>query len=189
MKKTFVLTAFIICLVTTASSWNVWSVPSHAPEETDSFPIPSGIDHQLFYIQRTPNINTIIYALNLDEKGKMNEEFPIKVFWIRYAEDSSKQELSFIQRNYAYGLKYDRINEDKYEIRFVSYKKYTFYLIRDTKDRKFKVYTEINGKLNVLNRIFLKIEGGTFWFPHVVYVEFRGMDLTTGKEIFTRFKP
>lgn len=189
MKKVFVLIAFVVCQALTASAISLRPIPAHLPEETDSFPIPRGIDHQLFYIQRTPNINTIMYTLNLDEKGKMDEEYPVKAFWIRYGEDSSKQELSFIQRNYAYGLKYERLSEDKYEMRFVSYKKYTFFLIRDPKDNQFKAYTEINGKLNVLNRIFLKIEGGTFWFPHVVYVELRGVDSTTGREIFTRFKP
>ncbi len=168
---------------------NLPSVPSRLWLETDSFPIPHGIEHQLFYIQRTPNINTIMYTLNLDEKGKMNEEYPVKAFWIRYAEDSTKQELSFIQRNYAYGLKYEKVNNDKYQLHFVSYKKYTFFLIRDPTDNKFKAYTEINGKLNVLSSIFIEIEGGTFWFPHVVYVELRGIDSATGKKITTRFKP
>ena len=127
MKKFFVLIAFIVCQSLTASAVSLPPIPARTLDETDSFPIPHGIDHQLFYIQRTPNINTIMYTLNLDEKGKMDEEYPVKAFWIRYAEDSTKQELSFIQRNYAYGLKYEKINEDKYEMRFVSYKKYTFF--------------------------------------------------------------
>lgn len=181
--------AFIVCQTLTASAVSLPPIPARLWDETDSFPIPHGIDHQLFYIQRTPNINTIMYTLNLDEKGKMDEEYPVKAFWIRYAEDSTKQELSFIQRNYAYGLKYEKVNEDKYEMRFVSYKKYTFFLMRDPKDKKFKAYTEINGMLNVMKSIFIKIEGGTFWFPHVVYVELRAIDAATGKEIFTRFKP
>lgn len=174
-------------------SQHVFSTDSTPPRielaENDSFPIPHGIKDQLFYIQRTPNINTIMYSLNVDASGKLNEEEPVHVFWIRYADDSSHQELSFIQRNYAYGLKYTPITKDKYEMRFVSYKKYAFYLMRSATDRTFKVYAEIGDKLSILNRVFLKIEGGTFWFPHVVYVELRGTDPDTGKEVFTRFKP
>lgn len=157
--------------------------------KNDSFPVPRNIKNQLFYLQRTPNTNTIVYSLNEDENGKLNEEEPIHVFWIRYEEDSSQKELSFIQRHYAYGLKYNKINEDKYEVRFVSYKKYTFYLIRPKAGEKFRAYTKIGGDWAVLNRIFLKIEGGTFWFPHVVYVELTGIDPHSGDEVYTRFTP
>ncbi len=44
------------------------SVNAAAQNLTDSFPVPSGIAHQLFYLQRTHNINTIICELNLQKK-------------------------------------------------------------------------------------------------------------------------
>ena len=47
----------------------------------------------------------------------------------------------------------------------------------------------INNKEAILQRIFIKVSGGTFWVPNVVYVEFRGIDPTTGKEVKERFKP
>lgn len=170
-------------------SYGTQPVPLTDTISTDSFPIPQGIKNQLFYIQRTPNTNTIIYQLNLDEQGVLNERQPIHPFWIRYQEDSSFQELSYIQRNYAYGLKFNRINQDKYEVHFVSYKKYVIYLMRDAQDGQFKAYTDMDGKLGILSKIYLHIEGGSFWFPKVVYVEVSGHDPVTRMERKVRFKP
>ncbi|MFN3665301.1 MAG: DUF4833 domain-containing protein [Sediminibacterium sp.] len=41
----------------------------------------------------------------------------------------------------------------------------------------------------MLTRIFIKIDGGTFWSPNVVYMEMKGIDEQTGKEVMQRFKP
>jgi hypothetical protein len=181
---------FFIVILAKQQAFSGIEVPrrSHLPEN-DSFPKPTGVKDMLFYIQRTPNINTIIYALNKERDGSLNKEEPVHIFWIRFAEDGTHKELSLIQQNYAYGLKSTKINDDNYELRFVSYKKYVFYLKRSNEDKTFKAYTLIGDKLCILNRVFVSLEGGTFWFPHVVYVEITGTDPDTGKEVITRFKP
>jgi len=62
----------------------------------DKFPIPKE-DDQLFYLQRDPNTNTVIYTLNIND-GEIDEHSPVKAHWIRYAEDGQRSDLSFIQR-------------------------------------------------------------------------------------------
>ena len=64
----------------------------------DTFPVPVGIKNQLFYLQRTTNTNTIIYSLNVNDKGELDESTPVKVFWIRYPEGGMRKELNFIQK-------------------------------------------------------------------------------------------
>lgn len=156
---------------------------------TDTFPIPTGIHHLLFYVQRNHNINTIIYQLNLNEKKELDKSNPVRIFWIRYAEKKQHQELSYIQRAYAYGLKIKPLDNGQYELRFVSYKKLPFYLSTSNRDGQYHVFATIQKKRVLLNRIFLKIDGGRFWFPNVVYVEFRGVDERTGETVVERFKP
>jgi hypothetical protein len=51
------------------------------------------------------------------------------------------------------------------------------------------VYTTINQRQAQLSRIFVKIDGGTFWSPNVVYMELKGTDPVTGKEVMERVKP
>ncbi|HCL06984.1 MAG TPA: CDP-alcohol phosphatidyltransferase [Chitinophagaceae bacterium] len=158
-------------------------------EPQDTFPVPRGNSKQLFYLQRTANTNTIICELKYNKNGELDEDDPVHVFWIRYPEGGQKKELSYIQRVFAYGIKSQVLGKDSYKLHFVSYKKRPMYLMRSPKDNQFKVYTTINNQQAVLNRIFIKVDGGTFWSPNVVYMEMKGVDEQTGKEVMQRFKP
>ncbi|MFP5079802.1 DUF4833 domain-containing protein [Pedobacter sp. JCM 36344] len=140
------------------------------------FPTPKGIANQLFYLQRDPNNNTLIYELNIDNSGNIDEDQPILAYWIRYDENKSKKELSYVQRKFAYGIDSKKINKDQFELRFVSHKKLPFYLSKSAEDKKFHVYVTINNKKLLLDRIFVRIEGGSFWIPNVKYVELRGIN-------------
>ena len=158
-------------------------------EPQDTFPVPTGIKNQLFYLQRTPNVNTIICELNYRQNGQLNEENPVHVYWIRYQDSGKRVELSFLQRTFAYGIKTTPIGNGRYELRFVSYKKQPLYLIKSTADNKYHVYASIGQKEAILSRIFIKINGGgTFWSPNVEYIEYKGTDPATGHEMIERKK-
>ncbi|WP_448697893.1 DUF4833 domain-containing protein [Mucilaginibacter sp. AW1-3] len=151
------------------------------------FPTPTVA--RLFYVQRDPNSNTIIYDLNQNAAGQLDTENPIHPYWIKYNERGQIEELNLIQRKFAYGIVTKPLGNNKFDVRFVSYKKYPLLLMRSATDNKYHVYATIAKKQVVLNRIFLKIEGGTFWIPNVIYAEIKGTDPETGKEVVERFKP
>jgi len=156
-------------------------------DRQDSFPVPPHTRNSLFYLQRTPNINTIICELN-EKDGIPDKEEPVHVLWIRYTEKKQREELSFLQRHFAYGIKARPMGNDRYELHFVSYKKIPFYLMRSPVDNKHHVYASITGKQALLTRIFIKINpGGTFWSPNVEYFELKGLD-DSGKEVMQRIK-
>ena len=155
----------------------------------DSFPVPAENPKQLFYLQRTSNTNTIVCELNLDSKGQLNKEMPVHVFWLRYAEGGMRKELNYLQRVFAYGINTKLQSDGTYNMHFVSYKKQNLLLMHSPKDNKYYVYATINQKQVLLNRVFLKVEGGTFWSPNIVYMEMKGTDPATGKELIERFKP
>lgn len=153
-----------------------------------NFPVPSGIPNMLFYMQRTPNANTIVYDLNIQKDGTLDEDEPVNIYWIRYTENSEKKGLNYIQRKFAYGLKIKQVSKDKYELRSVAYDKKKLYLMKSA-EGQYHIYTQIGNVMAQLNRIYLQIEGGTFWLPNVVYIEMKGIDPATGKEIKEQFKP
>jgi hypothetical protein len=140
------------------------------------FPTPKGITNQLFYLQRDPNRNTLIYELNVDKSGNIEEDQPVLAYWIRYDENQVKKDLSYVQRKFAYGIDAKKLGKDQFELRFVSHKKLPLYLVRSAEDKKFHVYVTINSKKLLLDRIFVRIEGGSFWLPNVKYVELRGIN-------------
>ncbi|MEI8109934.1 MAG: DUF4833 domain-containing protein [Chitinophagia bacterium] len=158
-------------------------------KDVDSFPVPKGNPLQLFYLQRTANTNTIICELNTNAKGQPIPEKPVNVYWIVYTEGGAKKELNYIQRNFAYGIDAKSAENGSYKLHFVSYKKRVFDLKWNPAANKYQVFATINNKEAILHKIFVKVEGGSFWVPNIVYVEFRGTDPTTGKEVFERFKP
>ncbi|WP_375438217.1 DUF4833 domain-containing protein [uncultured Hymenobacter sp.] len=158
-----------------------------APLSGPTFPVPTGIANQLFYLQRDPNTNTVIYQLNVNGAGKLNENEPIRIFWLRYAEQGQRQELDFIQRKFAYGLNTKKLAPEKYELKFFAYGKVRFFLMRSSTDKAFHVYTTVANQQLVLERIFLRIEGGTFWVPNVKYIELSGWNAATREPVVKRF--
>lgn len=157
-------------------------------EAVDTFPIPRLNARSLFYVQRTPNTNTIMYELNMKD-GVLNEDNPVHVYWIRYTEGGKTAELSFIQRKFAYGVKVSKLAPEKYKLLFAAYDKIPFYLMKSTAGI-YHTYVELDGKMIVLNRLYIRIDpGGTFWAPNVKYVEFKGIEVGTGKEFIKKINP
>lgn len=161
-----------------------WVLPGLAQEKV--FPVPTGNSKQLFYLQRTSNTNTIVYELNLSS-DKLDANNPVQGYWIRYQEKGQREDLSYIQKKFAYGIRSKKIAENHYELSFVSYKKYKMYL-RQGIDKNFYVFTSINQKSAILTSIFVKINGGSFWSPNVEYVEITGLDPVTRAVMKERLK-
>jgi phosphatidylinositol phosphate synthase len=157
-------------------------------DPVDTFPVPPANGRSLFYLQRTPNTNTIICELN-EENGVIDKDEPVRVLWIRYTEQRQREELSWLQRHFAYGLKERDMGNGIYELRFVSYKKVPLYLKRWQIDNRQHVFVDINGHEAILNRIYIRIDpGGSFWSPNVRYLELKGVDVQNGKEVVERLK-
>jgi hypothetical protein len=154
------------------------------------FPVPPTNENSLFYIQRTKNTNAIIYEVNRLPDGKINTDAPVKVYWLRYATDSTTEGLTYIQRKYAYGIEIKQYDKKKntFVLQLVAYKKRNLFLI-PTGNNKYTALMNINGKFAEIKRIFVSISGGTFWFPKVDYIELTGKDPTTQQKIVERFVP
>lgn len=191
--KTVLPVVTLLLLIT--AFFNVGQLNTAAAQTADQsnpsplkFPTPKGITNQLFYLQRDPNTNTIICELNTDQKGVVDKDEPVHVYWIRYADNKEKKELGYVQRKFAYGIESKALGKDQYELRFVSHKKLPMYLSKSDDDKKYHVYVTVNNKKIEIERIFLRIEGGSFWLPNVKYVEIRGTNTATNTLITERIK-
>ncbi|WP_374173552.1 DUF4833 domain-containing protein [Flavobacterium tructae] len=151
-----------------------------------NFPTPKNVDNMLFYIQRDPNINTAIYAINYQENGKINKSNPIKAYWIRYAEKGEKKDFNYLQRKFAYGIETKTLENEEFEFKFVSYKKLALTLKKIEADQKYHVFANVNQKKIQVEKIFVRIEGGSFWLPNVKYAEVTGIETLSNKTITER---
>lgn len=156
----------------------------------DTYPVPPLIGDNLFYIQRSGNHNTIVYDANLTADKKFNSKKPVNIYWIRYTNGGVKEDLTFIQRNLAYGLSSKSLNNNAFEFHFVSYAKKNFLLYLDASGKPC-AKLEVNGTQMVVRRIFLSIEEKSRWTlaPKIEYVEFFGTDPYTGKSLYEKFYP
>jgi len=159
-----------------------------AATPVDTFPTPRNVPGLLFYIQRDPNTNTICYEINADNRGNIRNSDPVHVFWIRYPEGGMRKDLNYFQRKFAYGINSKPVGNGTYELRSVAYSKLPLYLRRD-ETNQYHVYTSIDKKECILSRVFIRIDGGSFWSPNVLYIELKGKDVVTGKTIVQRIKP
>ena len=182
--KYFTKSLIVITILVNIISENVLA-QSKNPSPLN-FPTPKNIDNMLFYLQRDPNINTAIYAINYQENGKINKSNPIKAYWIRYAEKGEQKNFSYIQRKFAYGIESKTLNNDEFEFQFVSYKKFPLTLEKMDSDQKYHVFVNVNQKRIQVEKIFVRIEGGSFWLPNVKYAEVTGIDALSNKTITER---
>jgi len=122
-----------------------------------------------------------MYNVNLTESGKLNAKKPIIIYWIKNTKKGNIEPLTWIQNKYAYGLKYTSITEDFVTFQFVSYNKITFTL-KKTSEQKYNVFTKFDDTLIKVNKLYIQIDGGTFWFPNIPEIKIIGTDVKTGKE-------
>lgn len=174
-RKPFLLILFLIlpCV----------SLKSQSADKT--LPTPK-TDNLLFFLQRDPDRNTVIYELNYNEDGTLNTEVPVKGSWIRYEEKGSFKALNGIEERYAYGVKSKALGNDQFEIRLVSYKKLPLYLMKLAGDHKYGIYIKDGEDAMLLKRVFVRVDKGSFWFPKVRYIDMITVHSETGQEILKR---
>lgn len=144
--------------------------------------------HQLFYLNRDPDNNTVVYQLNLED-GEVDADQPVNVYWIRYAEGGERQELTFVQRKMAYGVSHKAMPDGGFELRLAAYKDHPLWLAYSKKEKRYRVYTTITGRQAVLERIYVRIDGGSMLNPNILYIELIGYDTATKERISEQVKP
>lgn len=162
------------------------SQPLYGQKVTETpLPIPKG-KNLLFFLQRTPDANTVIYELNFKDDGVIDDRNPVKGSWIRYEDNGKCKDLNGIEKQFAYGVKSKALGNDEFEIRLAAYQKMPMYLLKSATDQKYYIYIKDEGKNLLLKRIFVKVNGGSFWFPKVAYIDLFTVHSETGKEFLKR---
>lgn len=90
------------------------------PVARPDYPLPTD-DDLLFYIQRSTNPNTVVYAANFLPDGRLDPKRPIEAFWRRFNTSGERKALGFMENRMAYGMRFkSTAKSGQYEIWFVS---------------------------------------------------------------------
>lgn len=159
-------------------------------EAQDSYPTPPDVFQRLFYIQRTGSPNTVVYDAKLGPDGQFQKDQPIDVYWLRFSESGQRQDLNYLQRTLAYGVK-SSISEsaNEYIFHLVSYSQRKFRLKKNAQGRPV-VIMMLNGKEAYLKRVFIELEPTLFGLkPNIHYVEIFGVEVQSGRAAYEKFVP
>lgn len=141
----------------------------------------------LFTIGRSRDADEIFYTIK-QHSNKLDRDEPIEIFWLKRTKNGKTEPLTWIQKRFSYGLKYLSVSEQSAIFQFVSYDKRVFELKKDSKG-EFKVYTMSQGQEVEVNRIFISITGGSFWFPEISKVELYALVGNTGEKVIETVIP
>ena len=141
----------------------------------------------LFVMARSTNANVVHYDAQLTANGELDPEEPVIAYWIMLAEDGHREELTWIEKQKAYGFTVARDPAGN---------GYTLTMAA-VPDRKMTVRKAggaaraelvIDGHQAAVERIFVEATSGMFG-PKVKYVELSGKDLETGQERTEKILP
>ncbi len=129
------------------------------------------LNYTVFYITRNKNINTVFYDVNFISKGVIDPEYPLDIYFVNYAEDGKRRDLNYIENTLAYGIKYEKLGNDRFRIWLKAFPKRL--LILEMHNDRPVVWCTIAGKKAVLTHIH--VDARPPFYTHVNYVEIYGM--------------
>jgi hypothetical protein len=132
----------------------------------------------LFYIDRSLNANIVRYDVQLNSNGTLDEKEPVIVYWLLNAKDGRREDLSYIDRTRAYGIKVKpSVTKGEYLLTIVSFKDRSIRVFMS--DGIARAEMNINGSPAFLEKVFIQANGA---FSKPQYIEFHGKDIKTGEE-------
>jgi hypothetical protein len=182
MKRT---TAFLFLLmVSPALARDFTSTFSETPEGIHLRPEFKAPDEpgQLFYIQRSPNSNTVIYAAKVNGRGEFDDKEPVEAFWRKFNIDGSKQPLNFMERLMAYGVRMDPVKPGQpITFRVIALPDRKLTLAMDAQHHP-EALMQVGSHTVKLAYVYLQVvEGGLM--PSVPSLDIFGTDTASGKAV------
>jgi hypothetical protein len=146
------------------------------------YPVPSE-PNMLFYIQRSVNSNTVIYAAKLDAHGRLDTRSPVDAYWRWYNVDGHKKPLNFIERMMAYGI--NSVEQSSpagaFTFKIAALPERTLTLDRDSGGRP-AAFAKFGNRQAKLVYVYLQVDDKGL-MPSVTAMDLFGTDRQTGKPL------
>ena len=141
----------------------------------------------LFHIERNKNANIVQYDAQVGDDGRLYAKEPVKVYWIRLADEGEVKKLTWIQKTFAYGLK-AKLDKEHKTVRVEVAADIGRTLVVKRIGDDYRAVSDIDGVESSLDRIFIQASGRGI-FTRVEYIDLFGTSVTDQKEQYERFVP
>ena len=129
----------------------------------------------LFYIEKSPNTNCVVYEAGIDENGQLlkDPKEAIKPYWIMFEKDPVAEEgLNLLERNTAYGhtVKENQQKPGHFILKIVSLPEYEIDVFVSKEDGK--IHAQITENEEIFEIISIWVDVGSNWgLPKVNHVD------------------
>ena len=135
----------------------------------------------LFLIERNKNKNYVQYDVRLTKNNDLPASNPVTTYWV--FENGGQEELTLIERKYAYGIdSQEKLEQNKFRVLMVVLKDRE--IIVEKINGSFRAVVFINGQQSILKKVYIESKERLMGLPKVLYVDLFGW--TKGKGYPTR---
>ena len=124
----------------------------------------------LFTIARSKNANVVRYCARVSAKG-LERARPIDAFWLMLAEDGRREELSWAERQLAYGFAVSNATERACTLRLTAFDARPVQVERSADG--YRALVTVAGQRALLKRIFVQTSEGAL-LPSVQHLDLFG---------------
>ena len=143
------------------------------------------VDSPLFTITRSINANVVHYDLRLDSHLNIIVSKPIDVYWLMNAENGQREELTWFEKNNAYGFSLEGDpTSTSLIMKIQAFPKRKIDVTIHDKVPRAEIL--INGTRQIIQNVFVTLNGGLF--PSVKSIELIGKDTVTGEPVKERIE-
>ncbi len=185
MTRLGALVALTLCLLSPGVSAKprlslVSSQPSATlPVANSKFRHPKD-RHQVFFLQRTINANTIVYVAQFDSNGALDSEHPVTGYWRRFAGQGHVMPFRWYERVFGFGAKTRELpNGSGFEVRFNGIKDQQL-VLKQNGPFDAALYTRQNGRDYKMIYGYLTVDESGL-LPKVTQLRLFTSDLQTGQ--------
>lgn len=141
----------------------------------------------LFKIERSKNANIVQYDAQVGPDGKLLKKEPVVAYWIRHNEQGQIEELSWVQRTFAFGVK-GKLEKggESAKLDMVADMGQPIRVIRE--GDTYRAVAPIEGPMSYLEKMYINATGKGIKVT-VHYIEIFGKDMETGKDTYFKFFP
>jgi hypothetical protein len=157
-------------------------VPAVRPD----WPVPNE-PNQLFYLQRSVNSNTVVYAARYDAAGNLDRNGPAQVYWRRYNSDGERKALKTFERRLAFGIRARPTGTPGEYVVWAPPLPQVPMLLRQTGPRQSELLVNLGGRQ--VRAVYIHIhvdESGLL--PKVTHFSIHGTDPQSGRGVSQTFR-
>jgi len=140
---------------------------------------------ELFTLSRSTNANVVKYVVRLGKEGLLDVANPVEAYWLMLAENGRREELTWGERQLAYGFSVSNVTPRGCSLRLTACPDRELNV--RAADNQFRAELKIQRQPAYLQSIFVRTEEHSL-LPSVRYVEISGLAVN-GQRVAERIVP